>query len=130
MLLKGFFDRYPKFRQHADNPAADSLLTFMSDPENIERMMLLNDFAEMAPLSAIVENLEQNFESQFDLHSLDIRQMIGSMVKEALLPFGYEPFDRTLVRNSRYFKVSARYRKTCTPIFRLKKKYEIVDAKK
>ena len=130
MLLEGFFDRYPRFRQHADNSAMTELLSFVSAPENIDRMILLNDFAEMAPLSALVVELETRFEDRIDLRSLDVRQMIGTMIKVVLSPFGYEPFDRTLVRNSRYFKVSARYQKTGTPSLLLQKHYQFVSTAK
>ena len=105
------------------------LIAFFSDPVNLDRMLLLNDFAEMAPLSAIVAELENNFESRINFASLDVRQMIGSMIKDVLAPFGYEPFDRTLVRNSRYFKVSARYRKIGAPTLALQKNYVITEIK-
>ena len=130
MLLEGFFDRYPRFRQHADNSVMTDLLSFISDPESIDRMILLNDFAEMAPLSALVSELETRFENQIALSSLDVRQMIGTMIKDVLSQFGYEPFDRTLVRNSRYFKVSARYRKVGAPSLLLQKHYQFVSPKK
>ena len=84
MLLDGFFDRTPRFRQHAGNPVMPELIAFFSDPVNLDRMLLLNDFAEMAPLSAIVAELENNFESRINFASLDVRQMIGSMIKDAL----------------------------------------------
>ena len=129
MLLDGFFDRYPRFRQHAENPATPDLLAFMADPGSVDRMILLNDVAEMAPLSALVCELETQFESRIDLRSLDVRQMIGTMIKDVLAPFGYEPFDRTLVRNSRYFKVSARYRKIGAPTLALQKNYVITEIK-
>lgn len=129
MLLDGFFDRTPRFRQHAGNPVMPELIAFFSDPVNLDRMLLLNDFAEMAPLSAIVAELENNFESRINFASLDVRQMIGSMIKDVLAPFGYEPFDRTLVRNSRYFKVSARYRKIGAPALALQKNYVITEIK-
>ena len=125
MLLDGFFDRYPRFRQHAENAAISDLLAFMGDPGNVDRMLLLNDIAEMAPLSALVNELELQFECRIDFRSLDVRQMIGTMIKDVLAPFGYEPSDRTLVRNSRYFKVSARYRKIGEPTLVLKKDYTI-----
>ena len=125
MLLDGFFDRYPRFRQHAENAAMSDLLAFLGDPGNVDRMILLNDIAEMAPLSALVNELELQFECRIDFRSLDVRQMIGTMIKDVLAPFGYEPFDRTLVRNSRYFKVSARYRKIGEPTLALKKDYTI-----
>ena len=127
MLLDGFFDRYPRFRQHAENASISKLLAFMASPANIDRMILLNDVAEMAPLSAIVIELEAQFEDCIDFRSLDVRQMIGSMIKDVLAPFGYEPSDRTLVRNSRYFKVSARYRKTGSPTLALQKNFGIVN---
>ena len=127
MLLDGFFDRTPRFRQHAENAAMSDLLAFMGDPGNVDRMILLNDIAEMAPLSAIVAELENSFESRINFASLDVRQMIGSMIKDVLAPFGYEPFDRTLVRNSRYFKVSARYRKIGSPTLVLQKNYIITS---
>ena len=127
MLLDGFFDRTPRFRQHAENPVMPELLAFFSDPIHLDRMLLLNDFADMAPLSAIVAELEDCFEPRIDFSSLDVRQMIGSMIKNVLAPFGYEPFDRTLVRNSRYFKVSARYRKTGSPTLALQKNYIITS---
>ena len=127
MLLDGFFDRTPRFRQHAENPVMQELLAFFSDSVRLDRMLLLNDFAEMAPLSAIVAELENSFESRINFASLDVRQMIGSMIKDVLAPFGYEPFDRTLVRNSRYFKVSARYRKTGSPTLALQKNYIITS---
>ena len=127
MLLNGFFDRTPRFRQHAENPVLPELFAFFSDPVHLDTMLLLNDIAEMAPLSAIVVELENNFESRIVFSSLDVRQMIGSMIKDVLAPFGYEPFDRTLVRNSRYFKVSARYRKTGSPTLALQKNYIITS---
>ena len=127
MLLDGFFDRNPRFRQHAINPIMPELLAFFSDPVHLDKMMLLNDFADMAPLSAIVSELEDRFEHRIDFSSLDVRQMIGSMIKDVLAPFGYEPFDRTLVRNSRYFKVSARYRKIVSPTLALQKNYIITS---
>ena len=130
MLLDGFFDRYPRFRQHAENPAITDLLAFMGAPCSVDRMILLNDIAEMAPLSALVSELETQFESRIDVRSLDVRQMIGTMIKDVLAPFGYEPFDRTLVRNSRYFKVSARYRKIGAPTLVLQKNYVITEIKK
>ena len=125
MLLDGFFDRHPRFRQHAENSSISDLLAFMADPANVDRMILLNDVAEMAPLSALVIELEAKFEDCIDFRSLDVRQMIGTMIKDVLAPFGYEPSDRTLVRNSRYFKVSARYRKIGTPTLALQKNYVI-----
>ena len=127
MLLAGFFDRYPRFRQHAENAAISDLLAFMGDPCNVDRMILLNDIAEMAPLSALVNELELQFECRVDFRSLDVRQMIGTMIKDVLAPFGYEPTDRTLVRNSRYFKVSARYRKIGSPTLVLQKNYIITS---
>ena len=127
MLLDGFFDRYPRFRQHAENAATPDLLAFIGNPCSVDRMILLNDVAEMAPLSALVSELEMQFEGRIDLRSLDVRQMIGSMIKDVLAPFGYEPFDRTLVRNSRYFKVSARYRKTGSSTLVLQKNYIITS---
>ena len=129
MLLDGFFDRYPRFRQHAENPAITDLLAFMGAPCSVDRMILLNDIAEMAPLSALVSELETQFESRIDVRSLDVRQMIGTMIKDVLAPFGYEPFDRTLVRNSRYFKVSARYSKIGAPTLALQKNYVITEIK-
>ena len=129
MLLDGFFDRYPRFRQHVDNPDITDLLAFMGAPCNVDRMILLNDIAEMAPLSALVSELETQFETRINLRSLDVRQMIGTMIKDVLAPFGYEPFDRTLVRNSRYFKVSARYRKIGAPALALQKNYVITEIK-
>ena len=129
MLLDGFFDRNPRFRQHAENASILDLFAFMADPANIDRMILLNDVAEMAPLSAIVIELETKFEDCIDFRSLDVRQMIGTMIKDVLAPFGYEPFDRTLVRNSRYFKVSARYRKIGAPALALQKNYVITEIK-
>lgn len=126
MLLDGFFDRHPRFRQHAENASISDLLAFMADPANVDRMILLNDVAEMAPLSAVVIELEARFEDCIDFRSLDVRQMIGTMIKDVLAPFGYEPSDRTLVRNSRYFKVSARYRKIGAPTQALQKNFVIV----
>lgn len=128
MLLDGFFDRNPRFRQHERNPVMPKLLAFFSDPVHLDRMLLLNDFAEMAPLSAIVTELEDCFEQHINFASLDVRQMIGSMIKDVLAPFGYEPFDRTLVRKSRYFKVSARYRKNGSPTLALQRNYIITSA--
>lgn len=126
MLLDGFFDRYPRFRQHAENPAITDLLAFMGDPCSVDRMILFNDIAEMAPLSALVGELETQFESRIDLRSLDVRQMIGTMIKDVLALFGYEPSDRTLVRKSRYFKVSARYRKSGSPTLALQRNYILI----
>ena len=128
MLLDGFFDRNPRFRQHEGNPVMPKLLAFFSDPVHLDRMLLLNDFAEMAPLSAVVAELEDCFDRSINFASLDVRQMIGSMIKDVLAPFGYEPFDRTLVRKSRYFKVSARYRKTGSPSLALQRNYIITCA--
>ena len=101
----------------------------MGDPGKVDRMILLNDIAEMAPLSAVVNELESQFEERIDFRSLDVRQMIGSMIKDVLAPFGYEPSDRTLVRNSRYFKVSARYRKTGSQTLALHKSYILTRLK-
>ena len=57
----------------------------MGDPGKVDRMILLNDIAEMAPLSAVVNELESQFEERIDFRSLDIRQMIGRMIKDVLL---------------------------------------------
>lgn len=130
MQSEGFFARYPRLRQHAEHPGALELLAFLNDPDTLYRMMLINDLAEMAPLSAVVEELESRFETRIDLASLDVRQMIGTMIKDALGPFGYELASRTLVRNSRYFKVSARYQKTGLPKLILQRTYQIIAASK
>lgn len=110
--FEGFFNRYRRFIKYKEIPAVLSLFEFLTSPEIIDRMIIVNDHAGLSPLDAVVESVE-SFDINFS-GELESRQMVGAMIKFTLEPFGYSPTDRTSIRNSKkgYFKLASRYVRT------------------
>jgi len=112
MKMEEFFAEYPRFSSVNMKSWAESLFAYLTQPEIIARMIITNDYAKLAPLDSVVEEMEMKFASiiEFNKH-ITVRQMVGAMIKHILGRFGYEPDIRVSIRNGKHFKLAMRYKK-------------------
>ena len=92
MSLDRFFELFPRFKKYHGNPTIQDMYNYMSTPENIDKMLTANDLFEMPALAGIIKELQAEFHNPAKLNFIDneVRQLIGGMVKEVILDFGYE----------------------------------------
>ncbi|NEZ46184.1 hypothetical protein FDF74_03035 [Clostridium niameyense] len=108
-----FINKYPKYKKYAHNKYSINVFEFLSDPVNINKMLLANSKNKPA-LSGCISELESKFNisPDFDFNNPTVKQAIGSMVKIILTPFGYTPKAQKKMPkgSSKYFKSSTNYR--------------------
>ena len=106
-----FLKMYPRFQKFNIDLSAQELFHYLNQPEIVDRMIIVNDYARLAALDGVVNELEELFADKLALKSqLDARQMVGAMVKFVLGQYGYIPCERISVKNSSVFKLAMRYK--------------------
>ena len=93
MKFKEFIEsnkKNAKYKKFIDNKIAELLFSFMSEPENIDKMIMTNDRGRPA-LEGILTAVENNFnKADFNIASdYFTRQFIGVMVRDIIKDFGY-----------------------------------------
>jgi hypothetical protein len=114
MGFDNFIKRYPRFSKFNTHQSAEKLFEFLCRPVVIDRMITINDYAELSALDGVVQDVEKLFgkTNDFDLEKhLDARQMVGAMIKFILEPFGYvaPTENRVSVKNSKIFRLAMHY---------------------
>lgn len=109
-----FIKRYPRYSKFNSQHSAEKLFEFLNQLEVIDRMIIINDYADLSALDAVVMEIEEQFGSTLDFElekHLDARQMVGAMIKFILEPFGYvaSPENRVSVKNSKMFRLAMHY---------------------
>lgn len=111
ITFETFIKLYPRFQKYNIDLCAQELFLFLSQPEIVDRMIIVNDHAYLAALDGIVDELETRFAKRIDLKDqLDSRQMVGAMIKFILGQYGYVPDERVSIKNSKIFKLAMRYK--------------------
>ena len=111
MNFQEFIQTYPRFRKFNVDLCGQELFLFLSQPEIVDRMIIINDYGKLAALDGIVNEFEKLFADKIKLKSqLDARQMVGAMIKFVLGQYGYIPDERTSIKNSSIFKLAMRYK--------------------
>lgn len=111
MKFQEFIQTYPRFQKFNVTSCAQELFHFLSQPEIVDRMIIINDYGKLAPLDGIANEIENQFADKIELKSqLAARQMVGAMVKFVLGEYGYSPEERVSVKNSSIFKLAMRYK--------------------
>lgn len=113
--FSAFVQNYPALQ---GNPGAKDVYDFLTTPEIICAMLLISRNG-LPALSAVVEQLEKNFQASttFPLNDFRNRQSVGKMVKYILEKFGYSPIANGLDKraqlqgwtNASLFKTAAVY---------------------
>lgn len=90
MDFKKFIESNPKYKKFGKNKAAGSLFNFMSEPVNIDKMIMANTNGRPA-LEGLLPEIEEKFNSDdFNIEKDNFtRQFIGVMVKDVIKDFGY-----------------------------------------
>ena len=111
MKFQEFIQTYPRFQKFNVTSCAQELFHFLSQPEIVDRMIIINDYGKLAPLDGIANEIENQFADKIELKSqLAARQMVGAMVEFVLGEYGYSPEERVSVKNSSIFKLAMRYK--------------------
>jgi hypothetical protein len=126
--IEDFLDSYPRYNQYVSSVTAMSVFDFLSEVENINRMLTANNNGKNA-LFGVLNDLELNFKDNSDFNFMDgfVKQCVGTMVKFILYQFGYEShIQKDMPRGSYSFFTSAMsYKKTFEGKFRLIQKLSI-----
>lgn len=114
MDCNDFLKRYPRYSKFNSQRSAEKLFEFLNQLEIIDRMIMINDHADLSALDGVVRDVETRFgiTPDFELEKhLDARQMVGAMIKFILEPFGYvaAPENRVSVKYSKLFRLSMHY---------------------
>ncbi|MGE5543639.1 MAG: hypothetical protein ACM3UW_01570 [Bacillota bacterium] len=91
-----FLEKYPRYKNIADNPSGRRIYAFLSQPETILNMITANNMGKPA-LAGCIEVLERDYAClpSFDFTiSGTVKQAIGAMVATIIEPFGYFPTGR------------------------------------
>ncbi len=88
---KEFIKKQPKYVCFSNNDTAENVFDFLSDIENINKMIISCNNDRPA-LAGCIYDLECRYanDKQFNFQDRHVKQCIGSMVKFILEPFGYE----------------------------------------
>ncbi len=90
MDFREFIESDPKYKKFIENEAAELLFNYMSEPVNIDKMIMANTNGRPA-LEGILPKIEEKFNSDdFNIEKDNFtRQFIGVMVREIIKDFGY-----------------------------------------
>lgn len=106
-----FLEKYPRYKNIADNPSGRRIYAFLSLPETILNMITANNMGKPA-LAGSIEVLERDyaFLPSFDFTiSGTVKQAIGAMVATIIEPFGYLPSRQKRLGASTYFSSAQFY---------------------
>ena len=122
---------YPRYQKYYDNNIVKKLYKFMSEPENIEKMLIANDVYGRPALAGIISEVEAHFHDpvNFNLNENILKQFVGSMVREIINDFGYDIDRQKSISNTKYIKSATYYKKSGEITKRLVKKVMIEDVR-
>ena len=129
MSLDRFFELFPRFKKYHGNPTIQDMYNYTSTPENIDKMLTANDLFEMPALAGIIKELQAEFHNPAKLNFIDneVRQLIGGMVKEVILDFGYEVKIQKSLKGSEIIRSATHYKKNPANATKVLKKVPIVE---
>ena len=129
MSYERFYEMYPKYKRYYEKPACKELYEFMSKPENIHKMLVANDEYGKPALAGILNEVESKFHDNvlFDLRDNVLKQLVGSMVREVIMDFGYDIDRQKTISNTQYIRSATYYQKTGKVKKRLVMKVEVED---
>jgi hypothetical protein len=113
LTFEKFIEENPRCKKYSENKTARSLFIFMSEPENIDKMITANNKGRPA-LEGILSEVENKFnkKNEFDIEKdVFVRHTIGIMVREVLKEFGFV-VDRTEINRQK--NINAKYIKSAT----------------
>lgn len=129
--FNSFMERNPRYQKFRENKIAKKIYDFLSEGENIYRMMLFSEI-EIPALAASITKIEALYSDQeiFDLKNSFSKQTMGVMVKDILKAFGYDNIKSKDIPKglSNYVNTAAVYKKLDTPNKKLKSSFQIVAA--
>ena len=136
MDFREFIESDPKYKKFIENETAESLFNYMSEPVNIDKMIMANTNGRPA-LEGILPEIEEKFNSDdFNIEKDNFtRQFIGVMVREIIKDFGYI-VDRTEINRQKNIKskfiTSATHYKYVPDLAKkmIKKEISVVDIEK
>ena len=117
--ISDFLDSYPRFNTICSNFRSQDILSQLTEPENIHKMIVASHLGRPA-LEALVVDLESDFstltpsvKALFDYNNITERQAVGSMIQYVLKDFGYlKDGSKSLKkRPNAIFKTAATYSK-------------------
>ena len=126
-VINKFLDSYPRFRSVCSDEQAQKVLSQLSKPDSIYKMMIASELGRPA-LEAMIENLEQDFmalssaqQRMFSFQDITVRQAVGSMVQFILLNFGYTKIGSKSLKKRTYalYKTASTYKLTHKPQYEI-----------
>ena len=129
--FNSFIDRNPRHQKFSDNKIAEEIYDLLAEGENIYRMMLFSEL-EIPALAASISKIEDLYSNQnmFDLNNSFCKQTMGVMVKDILIPFGYDNIKSKDIPKglSNHVNTAAVYKKLETAEKKLESSFNILDA--
>jgi hypothetical protein len=85
-----FIEEYTRFKKYLDSPTANEVYEFLSELENIQKLIIANENGKPA-LFGCLSVLEERFgeKEDFNFNEYFPKQCVGMMVKFILGQFGY-----------------------------------------
>ena len=123
--FEDFLLNYPMCKQYEGNIDAIALFDFLSNDDNIFKML---DFSEnrKPALLGCVREFEAFYDTltnpSFDLSENFAKRAIGRMVATIIAPFGYAPENQVIFSKAykgKYIKSATRYEKKHAPTLRV-----------
>ena len=129
MSLDRFFELFPRLKKYQAHPKIKEMYDYMSTPESIDKMLTANDLFEMPALAGIIKELQDKFHNpaELDFNDHEIRQLIGGLVKEIILDFGYEVNKQKSLRFSEIIRSATNYKKNPANAIKVLKKVPIIE---
>jgi hypothetical protein len=116
--FEDFLAEHPTCSQYVDNADAKAIFNFMSEDENIIRMIDVTEAGRPALLGCLKE-IESYYDTlinpTFKFSEMYPRTTVGRMVATILKPFGYEPLKQvnfSQTNRGKYFGSASRYEKS------------------
>lgn len=128
MPITRFFQLFPRFKSYQTNPKIQAMYKYMSTAESIEKMLTANDVFGLPALAGIVDELQMNFHSAtLDFTDNKVRQLIGGMVKEVILDFGYETEIQKGLKGPGIIRSATHYKKNPAIATKILKKELVIE---